>query len=160
MTRKHRDIWEVESLADLAELHAIRPFVWVHATETLYRWDGGTGSYVSLSASGVQLPQNSQSAAYTTVLADAGKHILHPVSDENPRTFTIAANANVAYPIGTEIHIVNMSGPGLIIESADTLRIGPISGAIVITTANRAAFLKIAATQWLVTGSSGVAFAD
>ena len=34
------------------------------------------------------IPQNSQSAAYTCVLADAGKHIYHPASDANARTFT------------------------------------------------------------------------
>jgi hypothetical protein len=35
------------------------------------------------------IPQNSQSAAYTLVLSDSGKHILHPSTDANARTFTI-----------------------------------------------------------------------
>ena len=46
-------------------------------------------------------PVNSQSAAYTLVLADAGKVILHPSTDANARTFTIPANASVAYAVGT-----------------------------------------------------------
>ena len=37
-------------------------------------------------------PINSQSTAYTLVLADAGKTILHPISDDNARTFTIPGN--------------------------------------------------------------------
>ena len=37
------------------------------------------------------IPQNSQSAAYTLVLADNGKHIFHPVGDNIARTFTIPA---------------------------------------------------------------------
>jgi hypothetical protein len=37
-------------------------------------------------------PVNSQSADYTLVLADSGKTILHPISDDNARTFTIPAN--------------------------------------------------------------------
>ena len=51
----------------------------------------------------LNIPQNSQSGAYTLVLADAGKHIFHPVGDNNARTFTIPANSSVAYPIGTAI---------------------------------------------------------
>src|SRR6185312_6195265 len=51
--------------------------------------------------------QNSQSANYTTVLGDAGKHIYHPSGDNNARTFTIDSNANVAYPVGTTITFVN-----------------------------------------------------
>ena len=47
------------------------------------------------------IPQNSQSAAYTLVLADAGKHIFHPSTDANARTYTIPANSSVAYTIGT-----------------------------------------------------------
>ena len=35
------------------------------------------------------IPQNSKSAAYTTVLTDAGKHLLHPTADNDARTFTI-----------------------------------------------------------------------
>jgi len=45
------------------------------------------------------VPQNSRSAAYTTVLADAGKHIYHPGADTTARIWTIDSNANVAYPI-------------------------------------------------------------
>jgi hypothetical protein len=53
-------------------------------------------------------PVNSQSADYTLVLADSGKTILHPVADDNARTFTIPANSSVAYPVGTVITFVNL----------------------------------------------------
>jgi hypothetical protein len=55
------------------------------------------------------IPQNSQSADYTLVLTDSGKHIFHPVGDNNARTFTIPANSSVAYPIGTAITFINMA---------------------------------------------------
>jgi hypothetical protein len=58
--------------------------------------------------------QNSQSAAYTTVLADAGKHIYHPSADTTARTWTIDSNTNVAYPIGTAITFVNDISAGVI----------------------------------------------
>jgi hypothetical protein len=53
------------------------------------------------------IPQNSQSADYTLVLADSGKHILHPSADTSARTFTIPANSSVAYPIGTALTFIN-----------------------------------------------------
>lgn len=53
------------------------------------------------------IPQNSKSAAYTTVLSDAGKHIYHPGADTTARIRTIDSNANVAYPIGTAITFIN-----------------------------------------------------
>ena len=53
------------------------------------------------------IPQNSQSAAYTLILADAGKHIYHPSADTTARTWTIPANSSVAFPIGTAITFDN-----------------------------------------------------
>jgi hypothetical protein len=53
------------------------------------------------------IPQNSQSAAYTAVLADSGKQIFHPSADTTARTFTIPANSSVAYPIGTALSFIN-----------------------------------------------------
>ncbi len=61
--------------------------------------------------------QNSKSAAYTLVLSDAGKHILHPSADTTAQTFTIPANSSVAYPVGTALKITStewiISGSGL-----------------------------------------------
>lgn len=54
-----------------------------------------------------EIPQNSNSADYTLVLGDSGKHIYHPSADTTARTITIPANASVAYPIGTAITFVN-----------------------------------------------------
>jgi hypothetical protein len=43
------------------------------------------------------IPQNSKSAAYTTVATDAQKHIFHPSADTTARTWTIDSNAIVPY---------------------------------------------------------------
>lgn len=72
----------------------------------------------------LNIPQNSQSAAYTTVLADSGKHILHPIADNNARTFTIDSNANVAYPIGTAITFINLINTVTIAITSDTMYLG------------------------------------
>jgi hypothetical protein len=102
------------------------------------------------------LPQNSQSAAYTAVLADSGKHIFHPASDANARTFTIPANASVAYPIGTVIAFSNMTSQVVTISiNSDTMYLGGQG-----TTGNRslaqygvANALKITSTSWIITGT-------
>jgi hypothetical protein len=103
------------------------------------------------------IPQNSQSTAYTTVLGDAGKHIFHPSSDANARTFTIAANASVAYPVGTVIAFVNMSSSNVTIAiNSDTLTWaqGGSSGSRTLAQYGVANCLKIASTQWLLTGTN------
>ena len=104
----------------------------------------------------LNIPQNSQSAAYTLVLADSGKHILHPSTDANARTFTIPANSSVAYPIGTAITFVNMTSQVVTIAiTSDTLTLSPAgtSGSRSLAQYGSATALKIGATQWLISGS-------
>jgi hypothetical protein len=104
----------------------------------------------------LNVPLNSQSAAYTTVLTDAGKVIFHPAADANARTFTIAANASVAYPIGTVIAFANMTSQVVTIAiTSDTMYLGGQG-----TTGNRslaqygiANALKITSTNWIITGT-------
>jgi hypothetical protein len=102
------------------------------------------------------IPQNSQSAAYTLVLADAGKHIFHPVGDNNARTFTIPANSSVAFPIGTAITFINMAAANVTIAiTTDTLTLSPAgtSGSRTLAQYGSATCIKITSTQWLISGS-------
>jgi hypothetical protein len=102
------------------------------------------------------IPQNSQSAAYTLVLADAGKHIFHPVADNNARTFTIPANSSVAFPIGTAITFINMAVANVTIAiTTDTLTLSPAgtSGSRTLATNGSATCIKITSTEWLISGS-------
>ena len=104
----------------------------------------------------LNIPQNSQSAAYTLVLADAGKHILHPSTDANARTFTIPANSSVAFPIGTAVTFVNMTSQVVTIAiTSDTLTLSPAgtTGSRSLAQFGSATALKIGATQWLISGS-------
>lgn len=100
------------------------------------------------------IPQNSQSAAYTTVMADAGKHILHPTADNNPRTFTIDSNANVAFPIGTAITFVNQINTLTIAITSDTLTWAEdgTTGSRTLAANGIATALKITSTAWLISG--------
>lgn len=117
------------------------------------RWRGAkiTSEYTGLL-------QNSKSADYTTVIADAGKHILHPSADTTPRTFTIDSNANVAYPIGTEITFVNQDSAGSlsIAITSDTMRLAGAgtTGTRTLAANGIAKALKITATEWLISGTN------
>ena len=68
------------------------------------------------------IPINSNSAAYTAILADSGKVIFHPSTDANARTFTIPANASVAYALGTALTFINMTA-ALITRPADPINV-------------------------------------
>lgn len=102
------------------------------------------------------IPVNSQSAAYTAVLADSGKCILHPSTDANARTFTIPANGSVAYPIGTAISFVNMTAQVVSIAiTSDTMY---LAGTGTIGTRSLAQYgtataLKIDSTTWIISGA-------
>lgn len=103
------------------------------------------------------IPQNIQSAAYTAVLADAGKHILHPSADTTARIFTIPSNASVAYPIGTAITFVNQNGAGVITIAitTDTMRLAGAgtTGSRTLAANGVATAIKLTATEWIISGS-------
>jgi len=100
-------------------------------------------------------PINSQSAAYTLVLTDAGKSILHPASDNNARTFTIPANSSVAYPVGTVLTFINLINTVTIAITSDTMYlIGPGStGSRTLAAYGVATAVKVTSTSWIIVGS-------
>ncbi len=104
------------------------------------------------------VPQNSQSTAYTTVLADAGKHILHPSADTTARTFTIDSNTNVAYAIGAAITFVNENSAGVvtIAITTDTMRLAGAgtTGSRTLAANGVATALKITSTSWIISGTN------
>lgn len=106
------------------------------------------------------LTQNSKSAAYTTVLGDAGKQIYHPEADTTARTWTIDSNANVAYSIGTCITFINDTSAGTltIAITSDTMILAGAgtTGSRTLTASNLATACKMTTTRWIISGSSGL----
>lgn len=100
------------------------------------------------------VPQQSKSAAYTTVLTDGEKHILHPTADNNARTFTIDSNANVAYPVGTTLTFVNQINVVTIAITTDTLVWAGTgtTGSRTLAANGMATAIKIASTVWFING--------
>jgi len=116
-----------------------------------YDYAGGDGNYSIPS----QAPFNTQNAAYTFVIGDAGRVIFH--DEATARTYTIPANASVAYPIGTMITIVNNTGGGSITLSitTDTLRRGDGTagtGNRTITADSIVTIIKTKSGEWMITG--------
>lgn len=103
------------------------------------------------------IPQNSQSAAYTLVLSDGGKHLLHPSADTTARTFTIPANSSVAFPVGTAVTFVNQNGAGTvtIAITTDTMRLAGAgtTGSRTLAANGVATALKVTSTEWIISGT-------
>lgn len=117
----------------------------------------GTG-LVDATAGFRNIPQNSQSAAYTLVAADSGKHIYHPAADTTARIWTIPANASVAFPIGTAITFDNDFGAGAltIAITTDTLVLVGTAGSTgsrTIASGGQATAIKVTATRWRISGT-------
>lgn len=100
-------------------------------------------------------PINSQSAAYTLVAADCGKTIFHPVADNNARTFTIPANASVAYEVGTLITFINKVNTVTISINSDVLTLAGAgtTGSRSLAANGIATAEKITATEWIINGT-------
>lgn len=102
------------------------------------------------------IPQNSQSTAYTLVLTDAGKHLLHPSADTTARTFTIPANSSVAFPIGTAVTFINQNAGGVITIAitTDTMRLAGAgtTGSRTLAANGIATAIKVTSTEWIING--------
>ena len=111
---------------------------------------------VSSSVGYLNVPINSQSAAYTTVLADSGKVIFHPSTDANARTFTIDSNANVAYALGTVLTFINMTSQIVTIAiTSDTMYLTGTgsTGSRSLAQYGMATAIKMTSTTWIISGS-------
>ena len=86
-------------------------------------------------------------------LTDCGKLWYH--TSGSAHTWTIPANASVAFPIGTVILLENESGGGnvTVAITTDTLRWGSSTGSRTLAANGSAAIKKVAATVWRMTGT-------
>lgn len=105
----------------------------------------------------LNVPQNSQSGAYTLVLTDAGKQIFHPSADTTARTFTIPANSSVAFPVGTAITFINQNAAGVVTISitTDTMRLAGAgtTGSRTLAANGIATCVKVTSTEWIISGT-------
>jgi len=105
----------------------------------------------------INLGYAAKTAAYTTVLGDNG--YLLSMNNAATQAFSIPTNASVAYPIGTQINFVWITGAGQPTIQAVTsgtttiLSTGATSTAPKLRVVNSvASAIKIATDTWIVTG--------
>lgn len=102
------------------------------------------------------IPVSTQDDAYSFTLNDAGGVVRH--ASASAHTYTIPANASVAFPVGTAITIVNEPGAGAITLAitSDTLNRGDgISGtgSRTISANSLVTIIKTSSTTWMVMGA-------
>jgi hypothetical protein len=107
----------------------------------------------------LNVPQNAQTGNYTAVLTDSGKDIYHALGAGAGDTYTIPANASVAYPVGTIISFSNdaVDNLSLVITSdvINYMNVGPVT-TVTIPQFNKVVAEKKTSTTWLLSGSAGV----
>lgn len=110
-----------------------------------------TGAIAAASPGFRGLPQNTQTAAYTLALTDAGKHISITTGG-----VIIPANGSVAFPIGTTIVVFNNSGSSQTVSiTTDTLRLAgsTSTGSRTLVGYGLATVVKITSTVWVISGA-------
>lgn len=141
--------------ATLARTDAAQTFIGAQ-TLTSPIINGVTHTTATASSIGyIGVPSNSKSAAYTTVLGDAGQSILHALADDNARTFTIDSNANVAYAVGTVLTFINLKNTVTIAITSDTMTLAntATTGSRTLAVNGIATAVKVGTTSWLISGT-------
>jgi hypothetical protein len=104
----------------------------------------------------LELPVNNAGATYTAVLADSAKVLYY--NGTGATTYTIPANASVAYPVGTTLTFVNDATGATnmtIAITTDTMVLSPggTAGSRTLAQFGRATAHKVTATRWIISGS-------
>lgn len=101
------------------------------------------------------VPINEQSAAYGLQLTDQGKSIVHPITDNNARTFTIPANGTVPFPVGTTITFINLINTVTIAITTDTMYLAGsgATGSRTLAAYGMATAVKVSSTSWIISGN-------
>ena len=143
--------------------YATGDILYASGSTALSKLAAGASNQILTMASGVpswaypSIPQLSVSADRTFALTDQGMHIYHPSADTTGRTWTIPANASVAFPIGSTITLINDSGAGTITIAitSDTLVLAGsgATGSRTLAANGDATLLKIGATRWRINGT-------
>jgi hypothetical protein len=104
----------------------------------------------------LEIPQNAQTGNYTLVLGDSGKHIYHASGAGAGDTYTIPANASVAYAIGTSLTFINSASDTVSIAiTSDTMTLAgtTTTGTRTLAQNGVATAIKVTSTAWIISGT-------
>jgi hypothetical protein len=97
-----------------------------------------------------ELPTNAQSASYTLVLSDKAKVVEMSVGSAN--NLTVPTNSSVAFPIGTQIHIVQTGSGQTTVVAAGGVTINATPGLKIRAQWAGATLIKRAENTWVLVG--------
>ena len=156
--------------SDGADATVVRPSNWnaehvltLDQDRVLGRVSAGNGAVEELTAAqlrtladvtqtGVLGGINTRTASYTLVLGDRGKVVEMNVAGAN--TLTIPANADAAFPIGTQITVIQYGAGQTTIAAAAGVTLNALGGALKTTAQYAAASLyKRGTNEWIAFGS-------
>jgi hypothetical protein len=142
-------VWVANDVGDITAVNTNSPLT-----------GGGTSGALTLSfdyAAGSKVTLNTQTATYTVVLADADQKLV-TMSVGSANDFQIPTNANVAFPTGTVINVIQI-GAGQTTIKAVTSGTTTISSTGATATAPKlraqfsaASCIKVATDTWYVVG--------
>ena len=130
--------------------------------------DTGSTSDRTVGFRGTPMSTRTGGTGYTLTLSDNGKVIYK--GDNTAQTWTVPANATVAFPIGTTILLDNTNGGS---TTATTVTIAKGASVIIVrgdgvgtlgadpatrtlARGNTATLRKVATNTWIITGSTGL----
>jgi hypothetical protein len=113
---------------------------------------GGTNRITVASDGGVNviLATSAQTASYTIGIADAGK--LVEMSNASANNLTVPLNATVAYPIGTQINILQTGAGQTTVVATGGVTINATPGLKLRTQWSSATLIKRATNTWVLVG--------
>jgi hypothetical protein len=142
-------VWITNDVGDITAVNTNSPLT-----------GGGTSGALTLSydyAAGSKLTLNAQTATYTVVLADADQKLV-TMSVGSANDFLIPTNANVAFPVGTVINVIQI-GAGQTTIKAVTSGTTTVSSTGATATAPKlraqfsaASCIKVATDLWYIVG--------
>jgi hypothetical protein len=97
-----------------------------------------------------EVPTNAQTASYTLVLADKAKIVEMNVGSAN--NLTVPLNASVAFPVGTQIHIVQTGAGQTTVVATGGVTINATPGLKLRTQWSGATLIKRAENTWVLVG--------
>jgi hypothetical protein len=97
-----------------------------------------------------ELATNNQTASYTLVLGDKGKVVEMSVGSAN--NLTVPLNASVAYPVGTQIHIVQVGSGQTTVVATGGVTINATPGLKLRAQWSAATLIKRAENTWVLVG--------
>lgn len=94
--------------------------------------------------------QNQQTASYTLVLSDAGK--LVEMNNASANNLTVPLNSSVAYPVGTQINILQTGAGQTTVVATSGVTINSTPGLKLRTQWSSATLIKRATDTWVLVG--------